>query len=144
MNKNFATYVNDEKYSDFTLIVKEKEFKVHRIVLAAHSPFFAKMFKVDMKEAANMRGELKDTEPDTFEELLGFIYTGSVTQAADRLAMELFIAANLMQVVDLKEICVEKIIENMSKDNAVDVYELAERFDVEGPMKTKAWEIIES
>lgn len=144
MTSYYANINYDEEFADFTLIVKEKEFSVHRVILAARSPFFAKMFKSDMQEAADKRGELKDIEPDTFEEMLKFIYSGRLTATADHLAMDLFIAADLMQVEGLKEICVEKITKNLNKENALAVYDLADRFNVAETMKTRAWSIIQS
>lgn len=43
-------YLHDEQFSDFTIVCEQKEFKVHRCFISAHSPFFKKccsgMFEV--------------------------------------------------------------------------------------------------
>lgn len=33
-------YLKDEKFSDFTIVCEDQEFKVHRCFISTHSPFF--------------------------------------------------------------------------------------------------------
>ena len=41
---------NNDSFCDVTIAVKDKEFKAHRAVLAAASPFFLALLTSDMKE----------------------------------------------------------------------------------------------
>lgn len=132
----------DEKYSDFVIVVKKQEFKVHRNILGARSPFFDTMFTTNMREAKDKKAIIDEVEVDTFKEFLIFVYTGQVSPAADKLAMELYEAAHLFQVEGLKTICAEKIKISVTKENAVKIYEFAELYDIEGTLKRDVQKII--
>ncbi|XP_033223838.1 speckle-type POZ protein-like [Belonocnema kinseyi] len=43
-------YLNDQTFQDVTIFVQEKEFKAHKVILAARSQFFAAMFLHEMSE----------------------------------------------------------------------------------------------
>lgn len=153
MNKNkksssreqIAPLVNiayDEKYSDFVLVVKKQEFKVHRHILGARSPFFDTMFTTYMREAKDKKAIIDEVEVDTFKEFLIFVYTGQVSPAADKLAMELYEAAHRFQVDGLKDICAAKIKISVTKENAVKIYEFAVLYDLEGTIRRDIQKVI--
>ena len=79
--------------ADFTFVVGEKEFAVHKAILAARSPVFARMFEHEMREQIESRLELTDVEVGVFEQLLCFIYTGEVSEL-DKFALDLFSLAD--------------------------------------------------
>ena len=64
---NFSTEalacLNDEKYSDFTMVCAGEEYKVHRVILAAHSKWFDRVCSSGFKEAKEGRVELKEDDP---------------------------------------------------------------------------------
>lgn len=70
----------EPKQTDFVIIVGEKEFPVHKIVLSTRSSVFAEKFQYDYAEKCGGRMELFDVEPADFKELLYFIYTGRVSK----------------------------------------------------------------
>ena len=86
-------------HSDFTIIVKSKEFKVHKSVLSARSPVFNIMFLSKMKETVDNKVEINDIESDTFEKLLIFIYSGKVPEDLDYYAIDLFVAADKVSFI---------------------------------------------
>ena len=94
LSDDFGDLMSDTTISDFTIIVKSKEFKIHKAVLSARSPVFKIMFLSNMKEAADNKAEINDIEPSTFEKLLGFIYCGKVPEDLHYYAMDLFVAAD--------------------------------------------------
>ncbi len=68
--------LNSKSFSDVSFTVGQREFRAHRVVLAARSPVLAALFhnklnRVDIDGAISA---------DVFEELLRFIYTGHVDQ----------------------------------------------------------------
>ena len=64
---------------DVTLETKDdKEFKAHRNVLSAASPFFSKLLQSDMKENREGIVRFEEISGAVMEDVLEFIYTGSV------------------------------------------------------------------
>ena len=81
-------------FSDFTLIVGDQRFPVHKSMLAARSPVFAAMFgHHEMEESKQGEATIKDLEPEVLKEMLKYIYTGKVTQL-ESMADELLAAAD--------------------------------------------------
>lgn len=64
-------------FSDVTLRVGNRDFKVHRAVLTAVSPYFMNLF-TRMREAEQSLIQLTGIDPYIFEKLLQLIYTGSL------------------------------------------------------------------
>jgi hypothetical protein len=66
------------EYSDVTIKVGDKKFYAQKCILCVWSSFFAGMFSKNnaMKESQKDEIELKDIDPEIFELLLIFIYTG--------------------------------------------------------------------
>lgn len=63
-------------FCDVRLEVGPEAFSVHRLVLAASSPYFAALFAGGMKESGRDVVRIAGVEADTFHTLLDFIYTG--------------------------------------------------------------------
>ncbi|CAO1433815.1 unnamed protein product [Diamesa hyperborea] len=134
--------MSDSTLSDFTIIVKSKEFKVHKLVLSVRSPVFNTMFKSNWKEAVHNKVEINDIESNTFEKLLIFIYCGKIPEDLDSYAMDLFVAADKYEVTELKNECEKYIFENVSKDNAMDVFNLSNLYSCNYDLKPLSFEII--
>lgn len=67
---------NRQNFCDVQLQVGQETFKVHRLVLAASSPYFAALFTGGMKESSKDVVEILGIEARIFQILLDFIYTG--------------------------------------------------------------------
>ena len=64
---------------DVTLVGKDdKEFKAHRNVLSAASPFFCKLLQSDMKGNREGIVRFEEISGAVMEDVLEFFYTGSV------------------------------------------------------------------
>ena len=85
--------LEDGKHSDFVLKIGEREFKVHKAILAARSSVFALMFD------ANKEGEMEisDVRVEVLEHILKYIYTGTVPEL-DPFGPELFIASDKVRI----------------------------------------------
>uniref|UniRef100_A0A0P6H9G6 Ring canal kelch protein n=1 Tax=Daphnia magna TaxID=35525 RepID=A0A0P6H9G6_9CRUS len=91
--------------SDVTLVVGGREFHVNKTVIASRSPVLAALFKTAGESST--RVEVKDVDPDVFQEVLRFIYTGKVP--LDKMAKmepEIYVAAHKFQLDALKYECV--------------------------------------
>lgn len=63
-------------FCDVGLRVGSRVFRVHRLVLAASSPYFSALFSGRMMEADKEEVQILGVETEVFEVLLDFIYTG--------------------------------------------------------------------
>lgn len=105
VRKQFRNILNDPTFSDFTFIVQNKEFKVHKAILAASSEVMRKIFTTDLRESNEGQCKIADIEPEIFENLLRFVYTGELPENLDGISLELFKAAHYYGISDLVEIC---------------------------------------
>ncbi len=125
--------LRDEEFlTDFVVVVGEKEFKVHRVILAAHSPVFKKMFETEMREQKEGRVVLDDATPDVIEELLTYMYTGELPNLME-LKEERFQAADKYEITctHLKAVCEAALCDNITVDNALDMLILADSHNAE-------------
>ncbi len=111
---------NNMSLSDVSFDVRGREFPAHKNILVARSEVFAAMFKHPMREQSTNQIIIEDTEPEVFQELLRFIYTGRVSTATmETMAANLFIAADKYLMDDLKMKCENYLLHHMSPDNCV-------------------------
>ncbi len=106
--------------SDVNFKVRDREFPAHKLILAARSEVFASMFQHPTKENLTNQIKIEDIEPDVFQELLRFIYTGRVSTATmETMAASLFIAADKYLLDQLKMTCQNHLLHHMSPENCV-------------------------
>jgi speckle-type POZ protein len=66
--------------------------------------------------------KIEDIQPEVFQELLRFIYTGQVSTATmETMAAGLFIAADKYSPNELKNECENYLIHDMSPDNCIEL-----------------------
>lgn len=63
-------------FCDVGLKVGTRVFRVHRLVLAASSPYFSALFSGGMREVDKEEVQILGVETEVFAVLLDFIYTG--------------------------------------------------------------------
>ena len=130
LNIRMTKMLTDQTLMDVTLQVKDKEFKAHKIVLAAASPVFEAMFKEGTKEREDNFVKVEDIDSDVFEVFLRYLYSGQVDQL-DEMVSGLLAVADKYDVQPLREICMRHMAKNISVDNAVDVLALAHRHSID-------------
>ncbi|XP_068684092.1 kelch-like protein 3 [Montipora foliosa] len=109
-----------ESFLDVTVAVKDKEFKGHRLVLAAASPFFLSLLVSDMREAKEqfIRIELEEATGSVMEEVLKYIYTGNVAVTKEN-AHDLVAAADYLLLPGLKTLACDVLEENITIENCI-------------------------
>ena len=135
---------NNDSFCDVTIAVKDKEFKAHRAVLAAASPFFLTLLTSNMKESNEqlIKVELEEATETVMEDALKYLYTGNVTVVEER-AHNLIATANFLLLPSLKTITGNVLKETVSTENCVFNYYFSDKYEcVE--LKEKCREVINS
>jgi hypothetical protein len=77
--RGFMKYFNSGRYSDLTIVSQSVQYKVHKMVLAYSSEFFARLLLGEFREKSEKIIELKYPDPDgLFPEVLKFMYSGEL------------------------------------------------------------------
>ncbi|XVF21773.1 hypothetical protein REPUB_Repub12eG0118900 [Reevesia pubescens] len=121
-------YVNNPTLSDVTFLVEGKRFYAHRICLLASSDAFRAMFDGDYRERDAKDVEIPNIRWDVFVLMMRFIYTGSLNVEID-IAQDLLRAADQYLLDGLKRLCEYAIAQDVSVENVLLMYELAEAFN---------------
>ena len=77
--EDLAKLLSDQATADFTLKTKTKNFRIHKVIFGARSCVFQAMFQSDMTEALAGETTIEDLDDDTLEEMIHFVYTGSLS-----------------------------------------------------------------
>ncbi|GJN15687.1 hypothetical protein PR202_gb02623 [Eleusine coracana subsp. coracana] len=123
--------------SDVSFSVGGETFPAHRAVLAARSPVFKAELMGSMAEATMATITLQDIEPETFRDMLHFMYTDTLPDlekdyycSPSTIEFERFqallVAANRYALDMLKLVCAQKLSDVMSVDNATTILHCAE------------------
>ena len=138
---NVSKIYNDSIFSDFTFIVQNQEFKVHKCILASASSVMHKMFTSNLEETRNNQCVIQAITPDVFGQLIEFIYSGKVAENLKTTAKKLYEAAHYYEIEHLKVICAREIHDGLMSANALEIYKWAEPYTM-NEVKQAAWEII--
>ncbi|XP_019640200.1 PREDICTED: kelch-like protein 12 [Branchiostoma belcheri] len=115
---------------DVVLEVEGRRFPCHRLVMAAASPYFRAMFTSDMAESRQKTVVLQGLDADMFEEILSYIYSGTLHVSLDRV-QPLYQAADLLQLDYVRDTCSSYMAMNVERSTCVDLYKIAEVFMVD-------------
>lgn len=124
LSSHFEKFRLSGKYSDSTIKVHGKEFKVHKNILAAQSSVFDDMFSADTSDGTKSITNIKDFSEKSFKSFLNYFYTGRMDPDAD--AMETFELASEFDVAHLKTASIEIILGNLN-DNAIKIFNLGKQ-----------------
>ena len=113
---------------DVTLVTKDgKEFKAHRNVLSAASPFFCKLLQSDMRENREGIVRFEEISAAVMEDVLEFIYAGSV-EVTEVNCKDLIAAANYLIIPGLRKLSGRFLERQMSKSNSISTFYFAEMY----------------
>jgi len=125
----------EELFSDVVLEVGEKEGRpveellCHANILSARSLVFRAMFKHDTAEARTKRVRVPDIEPPVVRQLLLYMYTGTVGEAAKGREAELLAAADKYSLLELKTQCEQVLCREVHASNVLSLLVVADRHD---------------
>ncbi|XP_067128346.1 BTB/POZ domain-containing protein 6-like [Centruroides vittatus] len=115
-------------FSDISLIVGPpnycKTFPAHKLILAMSSSVFAAMFYGALPQQGN-EVEIPDTDPDSFQIFIRFIYTDQLDLQDTDQAIAVYWLAEKYMVTKLKTMCCKYLSDHLLPENACQFYELA-------------------
>ncbi|RXG57084.1 BTB/POZ domain-containing protein 2 [Armadillidium vulgare] len=117
-------------YSDLTIDIGDISLKVHKLILAIHSPVFEAMFYGSLAHEGNTI-EFKDVSLKTFKWILNYMYLGVYILHDFNMAIDIYSYAHEKQMNSLVKRCSKFISEKVSSENALKVLEMANLYDDE-------------
>jgi len=133
--KNFT---EDETTKDFRIQIDDREFPVHKFLLAARSPTLAEILK-NNPEVENLN--LVDISVEIFEIILKFLYSDELPGDNETNFLHLFAAAGKLKIEELKNFSAIKIIELINAENALEILNVSNKYEHE-ELRQKAFEEI--
>ncbi|XP_032393807.1 kelch-like protein 17 isoform X3 [Etheostoma spectabile] len=112
-------------FCDVTLCCGGQEFPCHRIVLASFSSYFQAMFSTDLIESKQERVAINGVEPQMIGMLVSYAYTSEVYISKANV-QALLAAANLLDVMAVREACCHFMECQMDEMNCVGIHCFAE------------------
>ncbi|XP_069558864.1 kelch-like protein 20 isoform X4 [Brachyistius frenatus] len=112
-------------FCDVTLCCGGQEFPCHRIVLASFSSYFQAMFSTDLIESKQERVAINGVEPQMVGMLVTYAYTSEVFISKANV-QALLAAANLLDVMAVREACCRFMERQMDEMNCVGIHCFAE------------------
>lgn len=104
------------------------EFKIHRCILAAVSPYFRALFtnSINRNEAEQIEAKM-NLPGDIFQVFLDYAYTGTciVNKVNVR---QLLKFADQYQLLDVVQLCCNYLIEDLSPSNCLDILQFANHY----------------
>mmetsp|Transcript_36180 Transcript_36180/g.91317 ORF Transcript_36180/g.91317 Transcript_36180/m.91317 type:complete len:696 (+) Transcript_36180:139-2226(+) len=122
---SLTRFFNCESHSDVVLMVDNKRFPTHRLVLAAQSEIFDAMFQGGMKEDTTGEVVVKDMRPEVMRSFLSYLY-GCLDAIRPDQAMELFRASDRYGVISLRNECLHMLKCAIDASNAAAIAQLAD------------------
>uniref|UniRef100_A0A671U7V4 Kelch like family member 29 n=1 Tax=Sparus aurata TaxID=8175 RepID=A0A671U7V4_SPAAU len=114
-----------KEFTDLKIIVEGKEFEVHQNVLASCSLYFKDLVKRFTRSGEVLELNMSNISADVLEQLLEFVYTGSlVIDSAN--AKTLLEAANKFQFNTFCKVCVSFLEKQLTAANCLGVLAMAE------------------
>jgi len=135
---DIKNFIQDETTKDFQIQINNREFPVHKFLLAARSPTLAEIFKKN-PEVENLN--LVDISVEIFEIILKFLYTDELPGDNGMNFLHLFAAAGKLKIQELKDFAAEKNLELITAENALEILNLSNKYEHD-ELKLKAFEEI--
>lgn len=126
------TMLDNGTLTDVVVRTREKDFPCHKVILAASSQVFRAMFESEMKESVNNVVDLRNVfDATTVKNVLYYMYTKQAPPDMAKNCLTLLSAADYFQLDLLKRLCVQTLCQTITVENAADILQLAEKYNIE-------------
>ena len=113
---------------DVVLCVDKLEIPVHKVILAAVSPYFKAMFTGKLAESRQERVALRGIQPSSLQHLIDFAYTGTVEIDNENVQFILY-TATLLQISLVKDACCRYLEKQLEAGNCLGIRSLSDSLD---------------
>lgn len=144
LSERLDTLRRNDSFCDVTIAVKGEEFKAHKDILAASSPFFRSLLESGMRESKEhlIRIELEEATVAVMEEVLKYIYTGNVL-VTEESGHNFIATADYLLLPGLKRVAGNFTKDTVTIENCVFNYYFAIKYECP-ELKEKSRELIHS
>ncbi|CAJ0567464.1 unnamed protein product, partial [Mesorhabditis spiculigera] len=117
VTRDLEAIFRDPRLSDFKIMVGSRELLVHKVIVAARSPYFAALLEPHTEESRTgvLRLHEEDVDYEVMSELVAYMYTGRCHRLTD-MALELLAAADRFAMPGLKEVAEQNLRATLSID----------------------------
>jgi len=132
--------------TDIILRVGNSKIYCSKFVLSLTSNFFKRMFSSDMKESRCYEIELNGVNLKTMKSVISFMYKDEIED--DKIDVDLLAAADMYQVMNLKNICSQRLSKCLNASNVIEIWHAAYLYNDESLalnsilFMTKNWEAL--
>ncbi|KAG7159515.1 Gigaxonin-like [Homarus americanus] len=114
---------------DGTVKLTDGTVKISKALLAAGCPYFKVLyeFEEEVHHGSSTTEPKLEISCKTFELILNFIYTGKVVLDNDNI-QDILQASDLLLMSDLKELCIEFLMNRIDVDNCLGILQFAQQF----------------
>jgi len=112
---------------DVVLIVDEKRYNAHKMILASCSEYFKVMFTSKLAESSKNEIKIESITSEIFDQLMEYFYEG--TYIIDMYSItDMLHASSLLLLKDIENQCYSYLRENINVNNCIQIKNLAESF----------------
>lgn len=111
-------FYQNGRLCDVVLHAGTDDFPCHRLVLAASSVYFERMFSNDMTEARSPEVRINGVTPGALQRLVEFAYSSLLPVAADTV-FDTFEAADMLEFAKARQFCEEFLGELVDIENCL-------------------------
>ena len=120
----------DGEHTDFRILSGNKSFDSHKAILSANSDVLRAMMKSHTAEASQGEVTMDNVPPAVVELLLNYMYTGELRIPSDLLQATVK-ACDYLELLELKEHCLNHAVTVLKPSNAISWYKTAENLDLQ-------------
>lgn len=128
--KCFNNMRKNDEFCDFTVSAEGRSIKTHKVLLAATSDYFQAMLQGPMRENIESCVDLKGIAWEALEQIIEFIYSGSMDLNFDTL-IEVLNAASHLQVRAALGLCADYMIQLLTFKNATELLSIADTYSLD-------------
>ncbi|KAJ0180911.1 hypothetical protein K1T71_002996 [Dendrolimus kikuchii] len=129
-NHDYRALLEEPFASDFCIESADGiKFKVHKMIISAHSEVFKAMLKEETAESQNNYVKLIDVNGDDLRCMLEFMYTGTVNDLDKVDFVSLLMLSDRYDLKGLRELAQYALAKQINIDNALDILIIADMYD---------------